>query len=82
MTYVKTVQMPKDAFGFFTSQTIYAKNKGSVAAPTAGFHFDEDLLGLLREKHIEMEYLTLHIGAGTFTPVRVNKIQEHKMHTE
>ena len=63
-------------------QTIYAKNKGSVAAPTAGFHFDEDLLGLLREKHIEMEYLTLHIGAGTFTPVRVNKIQEHKMHTE
>lgn len=63
-------------------QTIYARHKGSVAAPTAGFHFDEELLGLLRDKHIEMEYLTLHIGAGTFTPVRVNKIQEHKMHTE
>lgn len=63
-------------------QTIYAKSKGSVAAPTAGFHFDEELCQKLRDKKINMAYLTLHIGAGTFAPVRVNHIQEHKMHTE
>lgn len=63
-------------------QTIYAKHKGSVAAPTAGFHFDVELLEKLKEKHVEMGYLTLHIGAGTFTPVRVENIHEHKMHAE
>lgn len=63
-------------------QTIYAKCKGSIAAPTAGLHFDEDLLQQFREKHIEMGFLTLHIGAGTFTPVRVTNIREHYMHAE
>lgn len=63
-------------------QTIYAKHKGSVAAPTAGFHFDEALLQRLRDKKVEMGYLTLHIGAGTFQPVRVENIKEHKMHPE
>ncbi len=63
-------------------QTIYAKHKGSVAAPTAGFHFDEELLQKLRDKRIETGYLTLHIGAGTFTPVRVENIKEHTMHAE
>lgn len=63
-------------------QTIYAKHKGSVAAPTAGFHFDEELLQQLRDKKVEMGYLTLHIGVGTFAPVRVDNIKEHKMHPE
>lgn len=63
-------------------QTIYAEHKGSVAAPTAGLHFDSDLMEQLKAKKIEMGYLTLHIGAGTFAPVRMENIQEHKMHSE
>lgn len=63
-------------------QTVYAKHKGSVAAPTAGFHFDELLLQQLRDKGVEMAYVTLHIGAGTFSPVRVENIKDHKMHAE
>lgn len=63
-------------------QTIYAKHKGSVAAPTAGLHFDDELVEKLRAKNIDMGYLTLHIGAGTFAPVRVENIHEHKMHAE
>jgi S-adenosylmethionine:tRNA ribosyltransferase-isomerase len=63
-------------------QTIYARHNGSVAAPTAGLHFDETLLHQLKEKKIEMGYLTLHIGAGTFVPVRVENITDHRMHPE
>lgn len=63
-------------------QTVYAKYKGSVAAPTAGLHFDEELLQKLQDKKVETAYLTLHIGAGTFAPVRVENIKEHKMHAE
>lgn len=63
-------------------QTIYAKHKGSVAAPTAGFHFDNELMQKLRDKNVNMGYLTLHIGAGTFAPVRVENIRDHKMHAE
>jgi S-adenosylmethionine:tRNA ribosyltransferase-isomerase len=63
-------------------QTVYARHKGSVAAPTAGFHFDQALLAALRAKNVDMGYLTLHIGAGTFAPVRVDNILEHKMHAE
>ena len=63
-------------------QTVYAKHKGSVAAPTAGLHFDEDLIEKLFNKRVEMDYLTLHIGAGTFAPVRVDNIHEHIMHAE
>jgi S-adenosylmethionine:tRNA ribosyltransferase-isomerase len=63
-------------------QTVYATHKGSVAAPTAGLHFDQTLLQDLQEKGVEMGYLTLHIGAGTFQPVRVEEIHEHKMHAE
>jgi len=63
-------------------QTIYARLKGSVAAPTAGFHFDEALMQALRAKGAEFGYLTLHIGAGTFAPVRVDNIKEHQMHPE
>lgn len=63
-------------------QTIFAKHKGSVAAPTAGLHFDEELLQNLHKKGIETAYLTLHVGAGTFAPVRVDDIKKHKMHAE
>ena len=63
-------------------QTIYARHKGSVAAPTAGLHFDEVLLEKIKEKGVQCGYVTLHVGAGTFMPVRAEAIQEHKMHTE
>jgi len=63
-------------------QTVYAQKEGSVAAPTAGFHFTENLLNQLKEKGIEMEYLTLHIGLGTFQPVKTKNIKEHKMSEE
>jgi S-adenosylmethionine:tRNA ribosyltransferase-isomerase len=63
-------------------QTIYARNKGSVAAPTAGLHFDEGMLEKLREKGVTLAYLTLHVGAGTFAPVRVERIEDHRMHAE
>lgn len=63
-------------------QTVYAKYKGSVAAPTAGLHFDHALLDQLDKKQVVMDYLTLHIGAGTFTPIRVEDIRQHQMHAE
>jgi S-adenosylmethionine:tRNA ribosyltransferase-isomerase len=63
-------------------QTVYAEQDGSAAAPTAGLHFDEQVFKRLAEKNIEIAYLTLHVGAGTFAPVRVENITEHKMHAE
>ncbi|STX29353.1 S-adenosylmethionine--tRNA ribosyltransferase-isomerase [Legionella beliardensis] len=63
-------------------QTIYAKHKGSVAAPTAGLHFDDYVLAQLQEKGIQLGYCTLHVGAGTFRPVRCENINDHKMHKE
>ncbi len=63
-------------------QTVYAKNKGSVAAPTAGFHFTKELLNKLRRKGIIFKYVTLHVGLGTFEPVKTEKIEEHKIHSE
>lgn len=63
-------------------QTVYAKNPGAVAAPTAGLHFTETLLQKLKADGIDIEYITLHVGAGTFRPVRVENISEHKMHPE
>ena len=63
-------------------QTVFAREKGSVAAPTAGLHFDEALLVRLKDKGIDCAYVTLHVGAGTFQPVRVHNIAEHKMHSE
>ncbi len=63
-------------------QTIFAKKPGSVAAPTAGFHFSETLLKKLGDKGIEMAEITLHVGAGTFLPVKVKRVEEHKMHEE
>lgn len=63
-------------------QTVYAKHQGAVAAPTAGLHFTDDLLAAVRAKGVEMAEVTLHVGAGTFQPVRVDNIAEHKMHSE
>ncbi len=63
-------------------QTVYAKHAGAVAAPTAGLHFDEVILKAIKAKGVSMAYVTLHVGAGTFQPVRVDNIQDHKMHSE
>ena len=63
-------------------QTVYAKNIGSAAAPTAGLHFTLELLDKIKEKNIKIEYITLHVGLGTFRPVSVENVKEHKMHSE
>lgn len=63
-------------------QTVYAKEIGSAAAPTAGLHFTEELLERIKEKGINVVYLTLHVGLGTFRPVKVEDVTKHKMHSE
>lgn len=63
-------------------QTVYAKHPGSAAAPTAGLHFTPELLGQLKEKGVNIGYLTLHVGLGTFRPVKADDILDHKMHSE
>lgn len=63
-------------------QTVYAKNLGSAAAPTAGLHFTKSLLKKIKEKGIDVCYITLHVGLGTFRPVSVDTIEDHKMHSE
>lgn len=63
-------------------QTTYAKNNGSIAAPTAGFHFTTELIEKLKTKGVNMEYITLHVGMGTFAPIKENDITKHKMHSE
>lgn len=65
-----------------TYQTVYSKIKGSVAAPTAGLHFTTRVLDALKDKGVELEELTLHVGAGTFKPVKSEEIEGHEMHTE
>lgn len=63
-------------------QTVYAKNLGSAAAPTAGLHFTKELLAKIAAKKVNIAYITLHVGLGTFRPVNVEKIEEHHMHSE
>ena len=63
-------------------QTVYAQQLGAVAAPTAGLHFDDQILAAIKEKGAQIAFVTLHVGAGTFQPVRVDNILEHKMHSE
>ncbi|MBX2925368.1 MAG: S-adenosylmethionine:tRNA ribosyltransferase-isomerase [Chitinophagaceae bacterium] len=63
-------------------QTIYAENEGSVAAPTAGLHFTENIFRSLHDKHIATGFVTLHVGAGTFKPVKASRMEDHLMHTE
>ncbi len=63
-------------------QTVYGEKPGAVAAPTAGLHFDDKLMAALKDKGINMAFVTLHVGAGTFQPVRVDSVEEHVMHSE
>lgn len=63
-------------------QTVYARHPGAIAAPTAGLHFDVTLLERLRERGVDIAFVTLHVGAGTFQPVRVERVEEHRMHAE
>jgi len=63
-------------------QTVFAEHPGAVAAPTAGLHFDENCLQAIKQKGVDTAYVTLHVGAGTFQPMRVDNILEHKMHNE
>jgi S-adenosylmethionine:tRNA ribosyltransferase-isomerase len=63
-------------------QTVYNEKPGAVAAPTAGLHFDDDILNKIKEKGVDFAFVTLHVGAGTFQPVRVDNIEEHQMHAE
>jgi S-adenosylmethionine:tRNA ribosyltransferase-isomerase len=63
-------------------QTVYARERGSVAAPTAGLHFTPEILRRIREREIETAEITLHVGLGTFQPVRVEKVEEHRLHAE
>ena len=61
-------------------QTVYSRIDGSVAAPTAGLHFTKELLAKAEEKGVRIAYVTLHVGIGTFRPVKVDNIEDHKMH--
>ena len=63
-------------------QTVFSKHLGAVAAPTAGLHFNDAIINKIKQKGIDIAYVTLHVGAGTFQPVRVDNIHEHKMHSE
>ena len=66
----------------FSYQTVYAKELGSIAAPTAGFHFTKELLKKIKKKGVEIIFITLHVGLGTFLPIKTEKIEEHKMEKE
>jgi S-adenosylmethionine:tRNA ribosyltransferase-isomerase len=76
------IEHDADAFDETRYQTVYAKTPGAVAAPTAGLHFDEALLEKLKAKGVQFAYVTLHVGAGTFQPVRNENLAEHNMHSE
>lgn len=75
--YIKAALKEKNKY-----QTVYAKHEGSAAAPTAGLHFTEELLEKIKQKGIEIANVTLHVGIGTFRPVKVENIEEHSMHSE
>jgi len=77
--YIKRGDAPKDSERY---QTIYAKETGSAAAPTAGLHFTREILDELKKSGIDSAFITLHVGLGTFLPVRSENIEEHKMHEE
>lgn len=75
--YVKDEKHQEESY-----QTVYAKEEGSVAAPTAGFHFTPELIQKIREKGVEFAEITLHVGLGTFLPVKTERIEDHTMHSE
>lgn len=76
------IKRPSDNSDKEAYQTVFAKNPGSVAAPTAGLHFNEEILQKLRNKGVKIAKITLHVGRGTFEPVKVENIEHHKMHKE
>ena len=76
------IDRPDEAADSERYQTVFAEQDGAVAAPTAGLHFDEKLLGEIADMGVASTKLTLHVGAGTFQPVRVDNVEEHKMHSE
>ncbi|MFC7517784.1 tRNA preQ1(34) S-adenosylmethionine ribosyltransferase-isomerase QueA [Herbaspirillum sp. GCM10030257] len=76
------IEHAADEFDEQRYQTVYAKEPGAVAAPTAGLHFDQALLDRLRDRGVRFAFVTLHVGAGTFQPVRTENLAEHKMHSE
>src|SRR5208283_5207317 len=77
--YIARADSPGDRERY---QTVYARERGSVAAPTAGLHFTPEILGRMRERGIETAEITLHVGLGTFQPVRVERVEEHRLHAE
>ena len=79
--YIAALRAP-DAADREDYQTVWAKNSGAVAAPTASLHFDDALLAQLRERGVRFAYVTLHVGAGTFLPVKVEDVTTHRMHAE
>jgi S-adenosylmethionine:tRNA ribosyltransferase-isomerase len=76
------IERGADASDLERYQTVFARKPGAVAAPTAGLHFDEKLLMALRDRGVEMGYVTLHVGAGTFQPMRADDVRDHVMHRE
>jgi len=76
------IERHADASDMERYQTVYAREPGAVAAPTAGLHFDEAMLAQLRDKGIDFGYVTLHVGAGTFQPMRADDVRDHVMHRE
>jgi S-adenosylmethionine:tRNA ribosyltransferase-isomerase len=76
------IDRPPDAADRDRYQTVFARTPGAVAAPTAGLHFDAELLAALDARGIERAFLTLHVGAGTFAPVRTERIEDHELHAE
>jgi S-adenosylmethionine:tRNA ribosyltransferase-isomerase len=76
------IDRPDDEADRERYQTVYAQKAGAVAAPTAGLHFDDELLAAIRAKGVDIAFVTLHVGAGTFQPVRVERIEDHHMHSE
>ncbi len=80
--YIKRGENPSDEVDRMRYQTVYAREQGAIAAPTAGLHFTDDLLSRIRAKGVAVAALTLHVGYGTFEPVRVDDIRDHHMHDE
>ena len=76
------IQRADELFDWERYQTVFASSPGAIAAPTAGLHFDEDLLMQLKAKGVNIAYITLHVGSGTFQPIRSARLEDHRMHNE
>jgi S-adenosylmethionine:tRNA ribosyltransferase-isomerase len=76
------IQRADELFDWERYQTVFASSPGAIAAPTAGLHFDEDLLTQLKDRGVNIAYITLHVGSGTFQPIRSERLEDHRMHNE